>query len=133
MPLTFNGHTFPGVTQTLRPDGHRVELQESKVFGLKGKSVIADAPHGRMIRVRQWINNFASSTALQTYLDVTLPAVVLGQQATLTITGELAETYKECVCSEIDVSPDDRGSLPDDSQVPAKWHRLIQLNFEQLI
>ena len=131
--LTFNGITFPGVTQTLRPDAHVVELQESKIFGIAGKSVIADRQHGRTIRVRQWLNNFATPVALQNYLETTLYNAILGRQGTLryVLFGTQIEQHEECVCVQIDPSPDDRGALPDISQNPAKWHRLVQFVFEQ--
>lgn len=132
MALTFNGVTFNGVTTTLRPDAHVAGLQESKIFGLNGRSVIVDQPHGRTIRVRQWLNNFASSAALQTYLDTTLRAAILGKTSTLSITTTLTETYPDCVCVQIDPSPDDRGTLPDTSQSPTKYHRLVQFVFETL-
>ena len=130
MALTFNGLTINGVTQTMRPDEHVVALQESKVFGLTGRTVIVDQPHGRTIRVRQWLNNFASFAALQTYVDVTLKNAILGKRSTLTLSGY--ETYADCVCVSIDPSPDDRGALPDTSQNVTKFHRTIMLRFEQL-
>lgn len=130
MALTFNGITFPGVTQTLRPDEHVVALQESRVFGLAGKTAIADETHGRTIRVRQWLNNFASFAALQTYVDVTLKNAILRKKSTLTLADY--ETYTDCVCVSIDPSPDDRGALPDTSQSPTKYHRNVMLRFEKL-
>lgn len=132
MALTFNGITISGVTVTMRPDAHVVPIQESKIVGLKGRTIIAGEPQGRTIRVRQWLNNFASFTAIQTYLDTTLKTAILGKTSTLAITGSLTETYPDCVCVQIDPSPDDRGSLPDKSQSPTKYHRLIQLVFETL-
>jgi hypothetical protein len=120
----------------MRPDAHVVTLQESKLFGLPGRTVIADEPHGRTIRVRHWLTGFASSAALQTYLDVTLKtsaAKILGKRSTLQITGTLDETYAEAVCVSIDPSPDDRGTLPDESLDPVLFHRLIMLVFETLM
>ena len=131
MALTFNGTTINGLTTTMRPESHDVGLQESKVFGLAGRTVLVDETHGRAIRVRQWINGFASSAAIQTYLDTTLKTAILGQtdDLTLTVSGGANETYPDCVCKAIDPSPDDRGSLPN---TDGTWHRLITLFFEQL-
>ena len=130
---TFNGVTLPGVTKIVRPAEHVVELQESKVFGVAGKTVIADEAHGREIRITHWLTGFATSVALQNYLDTTLKNAILGKPGTLVVnvTGTVYETYTDLVCRVIDPNPTDIGTLPDTSVSPITFHRTIVIIFEQ--
>lgn len=130
MATTFNGLTLPGVTRNVRPGPLVAELQESKVMGLAGKSVIADEPHGREVRLTQWITGFASAAALKTYLDVTLKNGIHRKRGTLDVGGY--ETYTDLICKEIDPNPTDQGTLPDTSGPTTTFHREIRILFEQL-
>ncbi len=134
MATTFNGITFPGVTRTVRARELSVPLQESKVFGLRGRTVIADESHGREVRITQWITGFATAAAVQTYLDTTLRNSIVGQRGTLVVnvTGTVYETYADLICREIDPNPTEVGTLPDTSVSPTTFHRTIVIIFEQL-
>lgn len=134
MATTFHGITFPGVTRIVRARELSVPLIESKVVGLRGKSVIADETKGREVRITQWITGFASTAAVQTYLDTTLRHNILGRRGTLVVnvTGTVYETYTDLICREIDPNPTEVGTLPDTSVSPPTFHRTIVIIFEQL-
>jgi len=130
MATTFNGITISGYTRVVRVGELVVPLQESKVFGLAGRTVIAGEHQGREVRIQHELTGFASASALQTYLDVTLKNGVLGQTGTLAVGGY--ETYADLVCRFIDPNPTEVGTLPDTSQNPTTFHRTITILFEQL-
>lgn len=130
MPTTFNSVSIAGYTTEVRPDEQRVELLASKVVGLLGLSVIGDETHGRLIRVNHELTGFASVAALQTYLDTTLAANVLGKRGTLAVPNY--ETYGDLICIAIDPNPTNVGTLPDTSRSPTTYHRSIRFVFQQL-
>lgn len=130
MATTYNGITLAGYTTNVRPGEHVVPLIESKVVGVRGKTVISDESHGRDIRVEHKLTGFASAAALQTYLDVTLRNAILGQRGTLAVAGY--ESYADLICQNIDPNPTDVGTLPDTSRSPTTYHRTIRLLFTQL-
>lgn len=130
MATTYNGITITGYTTNVRPGEQVVPLIESKVVGIRGKTVIADESHGREIRVEHRLTGFASAAALKTYLEVTLRNAILGRRGTLVVTGY--ETYADLCCHTIDSNPTDVGTLPDTSQTSTTYHRTIRILFAQL-
>jgi hypothetical protein len=131
MATTFNGITLAGYTTNVRPGEHVSALTESVVAGVVGKTVLADVPHGREIRVEHKLTGFASAAALKTYLDVSLKNGILKQRGTLAVAGY--ETYADLICHTIDPNPTEVGTLPDTSVPGATtYHRTIRILFTQL-
>jgi len=131
---TFNGSALSGVVIARSPGRTGAATQEQRLFGNHGATQLSGGAKPADLSITLWLTGFVTSAAINTYITSLEAIAVAGTVGSLTLSGDLNDTYADSVLREVErVSMQGQsGPLPNDPDTAGRWTDFVRLHFRRL-